>query len=211
MAKPRQSSLIPRACKLAGMKQQHGRSTAERRGHSPLAVPSAGARARKLVNVISSPDLDPKPRSPVPGASQDDKNDLPGIHPTSAHPSSIHAPAGGISLLPVLEEQPAKRRKTALDMSKLVNKPACFDGHSFPFRDWAIEMENYLSAVCYDPCMGVGIATQFLRGDAMKWWSLKSRQLVRAGHFLPLTWIDFQPYLAERFDHKNPELVARTI
>ena len=124
MAKPRQCSSIPRGDKLAGMKR-HGRSTAERRGHSPLAVPSAGARARKLVNVISSPDLDPKPRSPVPGASQDDKNDLPGIHPTSAHPSSIHAPAVGTSLLPALEEPPAaKRRKIALDMSKLVNKPA---------------------------------------------------------------------------------------
>ena len=212
MAKPRQSSSTPRAGKRAGMKQ-HGRSPAERRGHPPLTVPftavSADACTKKSDNVISSPDLDPKPRSPVL-TSQDDNNDLP-VHPTSAHPSSIPAPAAGIShSAPALEEQPAKRRKIALDMTQLVNNPACFDGRSVPFHNWAIEMENYLSAVCYDPSMGVGIATQFLRGDAMKWWSLNSRQLVRAGHSLPLTWIDFQPYLAERFDHKNPELAART-
>ena len=27
---------------------------------------------------------------------------------------------------------------------------------------------------------------------------------------VPFTWIDFLPYLAEKFDHKNPELAART-
>ena len=102
-----------------------------------------------------------------------------------------------------------EKRQAALDMIKLVNKPSFFDGRNLVMRDWVIEMENYLEAVCWDPRQKLGVATQFLKGDAMKWWDLKKKQLHGQKKPLPDTWEEFKDLLATRWDNKNPELVAR--
>ena len=105
--------------------------------------------------------------------------------------------------------QAEKKRKAALDMIKLVNKPSFFDGRNLVMRDWVIEMDNYLEAVCWDPRQTLGVATQFLKKDAMKWWDLKKKQLHAQGKVLPSTWEGFKVLLAARWDNKNPELMAR--
>jgi len=69
-------------------------------------------------------------------------------------------------------------------MIKLVNKPSFFDGRNLVMRDWVIEMDNYLEAVCWDPRQTLGVATQFLKKDAMKWWDLKKKQLHAQGKVL---------------------------
>lgn len=115
--------------------------------------------------------------------------------------------AGEPELLP--EGPAAKRRRLeALDMVKLVNKPSTFDGTG-TLRDWLIEMDNYTQTVCWDPSQRLGVASQFLRGEAMKWWDLKKRQLHAQGKPLPSTWNEFQSILTVRYDSRNPELIAR--
>jgi hypothetical protein len=95
-----------------------------------------------------------------------------------------------------------------MDLTKVINKPALFNG-SNNLRDWVMEMAQYLDLVCWDPDLAVGIATQFLRGEAMQWWSLKRQELTRAGVPIPRDWEGFKQHLFMRFDHKNPEAAAR--
>ena len=105
--------------------------------------------------------------------------------------------------------QPQQHKGRMPDLTKVVNRPSCFDGSSSQFHSWRNEMETYLSIMNFPAELEPGVAVSYLRGNALEWWVQKKRQMQAKGESLPATWVAFLSLLSERFEHRNPELAAR--
>jgi hypothetical protein len=108
-----------------------------------------------------------------------------------------------------VREQQQQQKGRMPDLTKVVNRPSCFDGSSSLFHSWRNEMQMYLSIMRFPAEDEPGVAQSYLRGNALEWWIQKMRQLRAKGEPLPVNWAAFLSLLSERFEHRNPELAAR--
>lgn len=97
---------------------------------------------------------------------------------------------------------------------KHVHKPETFSGvsngagKSTMFREWLLQMENYLLAVSAPRVTCVQIAVSFLRGTAAAYWHARAVTLRRDGKN-PGQWNVFCAAMLERYASRAPELAAR--
>lgn len=98
----------------------------------------------------------------------------------------------------------------AVDLTKVVNKPGLFDGVTAGrFHEWRNEVQMYLRVMKFPPQQEAGIVQSYLKGTALAWYIQKLEKLEANGQPVPTSWEQLLPLLNERFEHRNPELVAR--
>ena len=102
------------------------------------------------------------------------------------------------------------RSSRAMDLSKCANKPAVFKGKddSGSVRDWMAAVLHYMHTAGVPSAMRVAVAVSFLAHDVQRFWFSKSRVLKKEGKKVK-EWKVFQRAMYDRYDHSEPEIVAR--
>lgn len=103
---------------------------------------------------------------------------------------------------------PAEGYRTHYDKTKVIGRPSYFDGTG-QFHEWKNEVQMYLQVMRFPPQEEADVVQSCLRGTALAWWIQKLQKMAAEGVNPPRTYLEFLPYLNERFEHRNPELAAR--
>lgn len=102
----------------------------------------------------------------------------------------------------------AEGSRTHYDKTKVIGRPSYFDGTG-QFHEWKNEVQMYLQVMRFPPQEEADVVQSCLRGTALAWWIQKLKKMAAEGVNPPRTYLEFLPYLNERFEHRNPELAAR--
>jgi hypothetical protein len=102
----------------------------------------------------------------------------------------------------------AEGTRTHYDKTKVIGRPSYFDGTG-QFHEWKNEVQMYLQVMRFPPEEEADVVQSCLRGTALAWWIQKLQKMAADGVNPPRTYLEFLPYLNERFEHRNPELAAR--